>query len=149
MIKKRLSINLILSTFLTLLFFVSSCNQNIDVNKFNGKWILQEQSYHQDIIFKDGEYNKGYSSDDLIVNSCGKFYVNKNEKRIGITLSLIPNKIISENDTIYQECENLDIIKSNDSILVILKPNQGTRDKNDKFIRVNEILIYKKSRKNR
>ena len=118
--------------------------KNIQENKYNGKWILQEQYYNEDIIFKDGNYTKKYSHDDLRVESNGKFYLNKNENRIGITISLIPDKIIIENDTIFQECENLDVLESNDSILRILKPNQGSRDKYGKFIRVNEILIYKK-----
>jgi hypothetical protein len=148
MIKTRNRINLnsviILSFFSLLLFFVVSCNQTIEENKYNGKWILQEQNYNEDIIFKDGNYTKKYSSDDLRVNSSGKFYLNRNENRIGITISLIPNKIISENDTIFQECENLDVIEINESNLIILKPNQGMRDVNDRFIRVNEILIYKR-----
>lgn len=127
-----------------LLFFVFSCNQTTEKNNYNGKWILQEQYYNEDIIFKDGNYTKNYSSDDLRVSSSGKFYLNRNEDRTGITISLIPNKIISESDTIFQECENLDVIEINDSALTILKPNQGTRDVNDKFIKVNEILIYKK-----
>ena len=147
-IRKRHLINLnsviILSFFLLFLFSIVSCNQTIEENKYNGKWILQEQYYNEDIIFKDGNYTKKYSHDDLIVDSSGKFYINRNENRIGITISLIPNKIISENDTIFQECENLDVIEINDSNLIILKPNQGMRDKNDRFIRVNEILIYKK-----
>ncbi|TDE47101.1 hypothetical protein E0I26_03160 [Flavobacterium rhamnosiphilum] len=136
---------IILSFFSLFLFSVVSCNQTIEENKYNGKWILQEQNYNEDIIFKDGNYTKKYSSDDLRVNSSGKFYLNRNENRIGITISLIPNKIISENDTIFQECENLDVIEINDSNLIILKPNQRMRDVNDRFIRVNEILIYKKA----
>jgi hypothetical protein len=127
-----------------LLFFVFSCNQTTEKNNYNGKWILQEQNYNEDIIFQDGNYTKEYSSDDLRVRSSGKFYFNNNENRLGITISLIPNKIISENDTIFQECENLDIIQINDSNLIIQKPNQWIRDVHDKFIRVNEILIYKK-----
>ena len=149
MIKKRNSINLnnvfILSFFSLLFFLIYSCNQTIEENKYNGKWILQEQYYNEDIIFKDGNYTKKYSHDDLVVNSSGKFYLNRNENRLGITISLIPNKKIRENDTIFQDSENLDVIEINDSILKILKPNQWTRDKNDKFIGVNEILIYKKN----
>ena len=135
---------IILSFFLLFLFSIVSCNQTIEENKYNGKWILQEQNYNEDIILKNGNYSKVYRNDDLIVDSNGKFYINRNENRIGITISLIPNKIISENDTIFQECENLEVIEINDSNLIILKPNQGMRDKNDRFIRVNEILIYKK-----
>ena len=146
--RKRHLINLnsviILSFFLLFLFSIVSCNQTIEENKYNGKWILQEQNYNEDIILKNGNYSKVYRNDDLIVDSNGKFYINRNENRIGITISLIPNKIISENDTIFQECENLEVIEINDSNLIILKPNQGMRDKNDRFIRVNEILIYKK-----
>jgi hypothetical protein len=148
MIKKRNPINLNIifkrPFFYLVLFFLFSCNQTIEENKYNGKWILQEKYYNEDIIFKDGNYTKKYSHDDLIVNSSGKFYFNRNENRIGITISLIPNKKIRENDTIFQECENLDVIEINDSILKILKPNQGTRDVNDKFILVNEILVFKK-----
>ena len=81
-----------------LLFFVFSCNKTTEKNNYNGKWILQEQNYNEDIIFKDGNYTKEYSSGDLRVSSIGKFYLNKNENRLGITISLIPNKIISEND---------------------------------------------------
>ena len=132
------------SFFLLFLFSIVSCNQTIEENKYNGKWILQEQNYNEDIILKNGNYSKVYRSDDLVVDSNGKFYFNRNENRIGITISLIPNKIISENDTIFQECENLDVIEINDSNLIILKPNQWMRDKNDKFIEVNEILIYKR-----
>lgn len=127
-----------------LLFFVFSCNQTTEKNNYNGKWILQEQNYNEDIIFKDGNYTKNYSSDDLRVSSSGKFYLNRNEDRIGVTISLIPNKIISENDTIFQECENLDIIEINEHNLIIQKPTQWIRDVNDRFIRVNESLIYKK-----
>ena len=149
MIKKRNPINLnnvfILSFFSLLFFLIYSCNQTIVENNYNGKWILQEQYYNEDIIFKDGNYTKKYSHDDLRVSSSGKFYLNSNENRLGITISLIPNKIISENDTIFQDCENLDVIEINDSILKIQKPNQGTRDKYGKFIRVNEILIFKKN----
>ena len=148
MLKKRnqnnFNIMFILSFFFLILFFVFSCNQTTEKNKYNGKWILQEQNYNEDIIFQDGNYTKKYSSDDLRVNSSGKFYLNKNENRSGITISLIPDKIISENDTILQECENLDVLEINDSNLIIQKSNQWDRDVNDKFIRVNEILIYKK-----
>lgn len=129
--------------FFLLLFFAAGCNQ-ITKSKYNGKWILQGQHYHEDIILEDGNYTKKYSQDDLRGISSGKFYFNKNENRTGMTLSLIPDKIISEKDTIFQECENLDVIEINDSSLVILKPNQWNRDKMDKFIRVNEILIYKR-----
>ena len=149
MIKKRnpnnLNIIFMRSFFYLLLFSVVSCNQTIEENKYNGKWILQEQYYNEDIIFKDGNYTKKYSHDDLVVNSSGKFYLNRNENRLGITISLIPNKKIRKNDTIFQDCENLDVIEINDSILKILKPNQWMRDKNDRFIGVNEILIYKKN----
>ena len=127
-----------------LLFVVFGCNQNIEKNKYNGKWILKQQNYTEKIILQNGNYTKEYSSDDIRVNSNGKFYLNRNENRLGITLSLIPNKIISEKDTIFQECENLDIIKINDSNLIIQKPNQWIRNVNDKFTRVNETLIYKK-----
>ena len=127
-----------------LLIFVFGCNQNIENNKYNGKWILKQQNYTEKIILQNGNYTKDYSSDDIRVNSNGKFYLNRNENRLGITLSLIPNKIISEKDTIFQECENLDIIEINDSNLIIQKPNQWIRNVNDKFMRVNETLIYKK-----
>ena len=151
MIKKRNPINLnivfVLSFFSLLLFFLFSFNQTIEKNNYNGNWILKEQNYTEEIILQDGNYNKEYSSDDLRVNSSGKFYLNRNKNRLGITLSLIPNKIISENDTIFQECEYLDIIEINDSNLIIQKPNQWIRDVNDRFIRVNEILIYKKKYK--
>lgn len=130
-----------------LLFFVFSCNKTTEKNNYNGKWILKEQNYTEKIILQDGNYTKEYSSDDLIVNSSGKFYLNRNENRLGITVSLIPNKIISENDTIFQECENLDVIEINDTNLIIQKPNQWIRDVNDRFIRVNESLIYKKQLK--
>lgn len=136
----------ILSVFCLLLFFVFSCN-SVEKDKYNGKWILQEQNYNEDIIFKDGNYTKNYSSDDLRVSSTGKFYFNRNENRTGITLSLIPNKIISENDTIFQECENLDVIEINDSTLVIQKTTQWIREINDKYVRVNEMLVYKKHKK--
>ena len=126
-------------------FWGSAYNQTIEENKYNGKWILQEQNYNEDIILKNGNYSKVCRNDDLIVDSNGKFYINRNENRIGITISLIPNKKIRENDTIFQDCENLDVIEINDSILKILKPNQWMRDKNDRFIGVNEILIYKKN----
>ncbi len=139
-----LNIVIILSFFLLLSLYAVSCNQGIEENKYNGKWILQKQNYKEDIIFKDGNYTKAYSSDDLRVNSSGKFYVNKNRHRIGITISLIPNKIVSENDTIFQECENLDVIEINDRNLIIQKSNQWIRDKKDKFIKVNKILTYKK-----
>ena len=145
---KTHQINLIMAfnrLFCTLLlFFVFSCNQNIEKNKYNGKWILKEHNYTEKIILQNGNYTKEYSSDDLRVNSNGKFYLNRNENRLGITVSLIPDKIISEKDTIFQECENLDIIEINDSNLIIQKPNQWIRNVNDKFIRVNETLIYKK-----
>lgn len=130
--------------FFLLLFFAYGCNQ-ITESKYEGKWILQGQHYHEDIILKDGNYTKKYSDDDLRGISNGKFYLNRNENRTGTTLSLIPDKIISEKDTIFEDCENLDVIEINDSSLVILKPNQWNRDKMDKFIRVNEILVYKKA----
>ncbi|MFD1604849.1 hypothetical protein ACFSJW_06010 [Flavobacterium artemisiae] len=129
--------------FSLLLFCAAGCNQ-ITESKYNGTWILKDQDYKDKIILKDGNYTKEYSSDDLRVPSTGKFYLNKNENRTGITLSLIPDKIISGRDTIFQECENLDVIEFNDSSLVILKPNQLDRDKMNNLIRVNEILIYKK-----
>ncbi|KFF02914.1 hypothetical protein [Flavobacterium reichenbachii] len=146
MIKKRHAINLnilvILSLF-SLLFFVFSCNQ-ITENKYEGNWILKDHNYTAKITLKDGNYSKEYSSDDLKVPSSGKFYLNKNENRVGVTLSFIPDKIITENDTIFQECENLDVIEINDSSLIIQKSNQFSRDAKDKLIKVNEILIYKK-----
>lgn len=148
MIKTRNPINLNFlisrSFFYLILFFCFSCNYTNQENKYNGKWILQEQNYNEDIIFKDGSYTKKYSQDDIRVESNGKFYLNRNENRIGITISLIPDKIISENDTIYQECENLDVLEINDSNLIIQKPTQWIRDGNDRFTKVNEILIYKK-----
>ena len=140
----NINIVIILSLLSLFLFSVISCNQNFEEKKYNGKWILQEQYYNEDIIFKDGNYTKKYSHDDLRVESNGKFYLNKNKNRLGTTISLIPSKIISENDTIFQECENLDVIEINDSNLIIQKPNQWNRVANDKFIRVNEILIYKR-----
>jgi hypothetical protein len=148
MIKKRSPINLniifIILFFSLVLSFVFSCNQTIEKSNYNGIWVLKEQDYTEKIILQDGNYNKEYSSDDRRVNSSGKFYLNRNKNRLGITISLIPNKIISENDTIFQECENLDIIEINDSNLIIQKSNQWIRDINDKFISVNEILIYKR-----
>jgi hypothetical protein len=146
MIKIRNPINLkivvILSFFSLFLFF--SCNQTIEKNNYNGIWILKERDYTEKIILQDGNYNKEYSSDDLRVKSSGKFYLNRNENRLGITISLIPDKIISENDTIFQECENLDIIEINEYNLIIQKPTQWIRNEKDKTIKVNEILIYKR-----
>ncbi|MFB9077668.1 hypothetical protein ACFFLS_00835 [Flavobacterium procerum] len=144
MTKKRLSNSLTLPFCSLLLCLASSCNQTVEENKYNGKWVLQEQNYNEDLILKDGNYTKKYSSDDLRVNSSGKFYFNRNKNRTGITLSLIPNKIISEKDTIFQECENLDVIEINDSTLIIQKATQWIEETNDKFARVNEILVYKK-----
>lgn len=131
---------------LSFFFFtpIFSCNQNIEKNNYNGKWILKEQNYIEEIILKDGNYNKKYSTDGLRVSSSGKFYLNRNENRLGITISLIPDKIISENDTIFQECENLDVIEINDSNLIIQKPTQWIRDVNNRFVRVNDTLIYKR-----
>jgi hypothetical protein len=146
MIKIRNPINLkivvILSFFSLFLFF--SCNQTIEKNNYHGIWILKERDYTEKIILQDGNYNKEYSSDDLRVKSSGKFYLNRNENRLGITISLIPDKIISENDTIFQECENLDIIEINEYNLIIQKPTQWIRNEKDKTIKVNEILIYKR-----
>ncbi|MTH16400.1 hypothetical protein [Flavobacterium sp. LC2016-01] len=146
MIKKRYSINLnfIIVLFSLPLFFVFSCNQSIEKNNYNGNWVLKEPNYTEKIILQDGNYKKEYSSDDLRINSRGKFYLNRNENRLGVTLSLIPDKIISENDTIFQECENLDIVEINDRNLIIQKSTQWIRDAKNRFIRVNETLIYKK-----
>ncbi len=133
-----------------LLFFsifissIVSCRQSIEESKYNGKWILQGQNYNEDVIFKDGNYTKKYNNDDLSVNSNGKFYLNRNKNRLGITISLIPNRIISENDTIFQMCENFDVVEINDSNLVIQKPTQWIKDTKGSIIKVNEILIYKK-----
>ncbi len=147
MIKIRnLITNLVISfILLSLLIFIDlSCNQTDEKDYYNGTWVLKEQNYTEKIILQQGKYLKEYSSDDLRINTSGKFYFNKNENRLGITISLIPNKIISEGDTIFQECENIDILNINDSNLVIQKPNQWIRNANDSFVRVNEILIYKK-----
>jgi hypothetical protein len=146
MIKTRNPTSLVISCILLflLLFIDLSCNQTNEKDNYNGTWVLKEQNYTEKIILQHGKYIKEYSSDDLRVNTSGKFYFNRNENRLGITISLIPNKVISESDTIFQECEYLDIIKINDSNLVIQKPNQWIRNANDKFISVNEILIYKK-----
>lgn len=146
MIKKRYTNNLdfIIVLFSLSLFFVFSCNQNIEKNNYNGNWVLKEPNYTEKIILQDGNYKKEYSSDDLRINSSGKFYINRNENRLGVTISLIPDKIISENDTIFQECENLDIVEINDSNLVIQKSTQWSRDAKNRLIRVNETLIYKK-----
>ena len=73
--KKKYPINLNIifmrSFSYLLLFFIFSCNQTSQENKYNGKWILQKQYYNEDIIFKDGNYTKRYSHDDLRVESNG------------------------------------------------------------------------------
>ncbi|MFB9077176.1 hypothetical protein ACFFLS_02950 [Flavobacterium procerum] len=136
----------ILSFFCVFLFFVFSCNQIIEKNKYNGTWILKERHYTEKISFKDGNYTKQYSSDDIRVHSNGKFYLNRNENRFGTTLSLIPDKMIMEKDTVFQDCENLDVIEMTDSTFTVQKSHQWARDARDKWIQVNEFLVYKKQK---
>lgn len=81
MIRKWVPINLnmvFIASFCSLFLFFS-CNQTIKKNKYNGKWILIEKNYSEIIILQDGNYTKEYSSDDLVVNSSGKFYLNRND----------------------------------------------------------------------
>lgn len=130
--------NCFFSTFLLL----CSCNQTD--SKFDGKWSITGKNYREELVLRKGYYIKHTWDDDLIIKSTGKYYLNDNLNRTNTTITLIPNKIISEDDTIFQECESIDIVAINDSDLFVQRPTQWIKDENQVPQRLNPIIIYRK-----
>jgi hypothetical protein len=123
---------------LILVLYLSwGCQNEIDLE---GKWRLKNDRKSDQIIFFGNNYKKVKSSDDLINESTGVYFVNKNRNRGTITISLIPDIQFSDGDTVIKECINLDIVKFSKKSFTVKSPTKWVmRDgKTIKFSSVSE-----------
>ena len=98
-----------ISTLIILIFL--SCRDKMN-DSIEGKWQHRDEYSRivSEIIFKNGVFEKRVCN-KLVISKCkGKYYLNENESRKTVTLSLIPDLIYSSYDTIILPCQNLDIL---------------------------------------
>jgi hypothetical protein len=109
-------INLILP-----LFFIYSCN-DCENNKhlIDGKWRCEEtkNKHGCEIVFRNGLYELTKWHDDIRSNTKGKYFFNENKERVSPTLTLVPDLIYLEKDTIILPCKNIDLLSITDSVLI-------------------------------
>ena len=127
-------------------FFISfiSCSHKNKDSLLEGKWRNENYKKGSEIELKKGIYKITKWSDDLVNISTGKYFINENDKRKSITLTLVPNVVYSEKDTIMLPCDNIDIIKITDSALIVQKPTLWVREVNNVSTIKNNTEIFKK-----
>jgi hypothetical protein len=123
--------------------FISCNNKNTQL-LIEGKWRHDDTKTGCELIFENGFYNITRWNDDLVNTSKGRYFLNENQARIKITVTLVPDLQYSEGDTIYLPCENIDIVSITDSFLIIQKPTQWVRNTEGATARKNITELYKK-----
>lgn len=126
--------------------FIISCNNEKKQFQIEGTWRYHDANEGCEIILKNGLYNSTRWNYDLVISSKGKYFVNENPARKCITLTLIPDLLISESDTLILDCNNIDIVSITDSVLVTLKQIQLPYENNSGTIWKNQIELYKKKK---
>src|SRR5574343_1381334 len=100
-----------------------SCNRNkIDESLIEGKWEFYIKDRLEIITFKEGLYSKIIIHDDLVSTIKGKYFFNENINRSEMTISLVPDLIFINRDTVLESCQYLDLISLTDSMLIIKTP---------------------------
>jgi hypothetical protein len=104
---------------------ILSCNRNkIDKSLIEGKWEFYMNDRLVKITFKEGLYSEIIIDDDLISTIKGKYFFNENINRSEMTISLVPDLIFINRDTVLQSCQFLDLISLTDSMLIIKTPTE-------------------------
>jgi hypothetical protein len=104
---------------------ILSCNRNkIDESLIEGKWEFYMNDRLVKITFKEGLYSEIIIDDDLISTIKGKYFFNENINRSEMTISLVPDLIFINRDTVLQSCQFLDLISLTDSMLIIKTPTE-------------------------
>lgn len=111
-----------LSNRILFAFFLISCSYEKKQFPIEGTWRYNDANKGCEINMKNGLYNSIRWSDDLIICSNGKYFINENPSRKCITLTLIPDLEINEDDTLILDCKNIDIVSITDSVLVTRVP---------------------------
>lgn len=137
-------IKMFLLVFVLCVFY--SCNSYFDDHYLQGTWLNEEGDRGHQIVFEQGEFHQTISNDDLVNKSKGKYFLNKNPLRSQMTISLIPDIIISEGDTIILENSNLDVVKLSDSIMFVRLPTRWVHETPNSTKRVNRMIKYVKLR---
>lgn len=102
-----------------------SCNRNkIDESLIEGKWEFNINDRLEIITFKEGLYSKIIIHDDLVSTIKGKYFFNENINRSEMTISLVPDLIFINRDTVLESCQYLDLISLTDSMLIIKTPTE-------------------------
>lgn len=139
-----------------LVFLISSCREDQDINTMIGTWKCTHYStptgsivdYKKDFLItfmNENDFNYSYFDFDIKNDFYGRYFINYNQNRINKTLVLIPNILKSGQDTIRLECLNFDIIKLSDLSMIVCKPTRFIdRVDNGKKIRYNEMLYFTK-----
>lgn len=140
---------------LLLVFILCSCQDNLS-NKLVGTWKLARhttptgnvQNYDKDLkitFHKENNFNYSHFDYDLWNDYKGKYFINYNQNRINRTLMLIPDTIISGQDTIRLDYISFDLIELSDSVMVVHKPTKFINRVDDgRNIRYNEIMFFSK-----
>ena len=104
---------------------ILGCNRNkIDESLIEGKWEFYIKDRLEIITFKEGLYSKIIIHDDLVSTIKGKYFFNENINRSEMTISLVPDLIFINRDTVLESCQYLDLISLTDSMLIIKTPTE-------------------------
>lgn len=129
---------------LILVIVICGCCDSKMPDKFNmihGKWEASDSLNSSTIYFGKNNYQESNWNIDVNNESKGKYFLNTNQGRCKMTISFVPDLIINKQDTLMQECFNLDIISLDDSILIVKLPNKLHLVKNESL---KKYLTYRK-----
>lgn len=123
-------------------FAISCANSKSDNDLIEGKWRYEVTKMGCEIVFNNGLYDLTKWNDDLVNTSQGKYFINENKDRLVVTLTLVPNLQFSDGDTIMLPCENIDVVKITDSLLITKKATEWIRRIDGTAIRNNITETY-------
>lgn len=141
----------------TLLYSCSSDKSKSIIDKLNGTWILDSISTPSDIyqetidanffIFRNTvDYSYEYWNGNVGNTSNGKFFILDNPKRGLMTLTCIPDILVSEKETIRLEYINLDILSIQENRLVLIDETKWLDRDSLPSVQFEKVYIYKKKK---
>lgn len=90
-----------------------------------GTWRTTDSLTQEVYVLKNGKYNKKSVYDSVRLDVEGSYFINENENRACVTLTLLPNETIPFDPDLITllPCENLDIVSINGEKMVVVRSN--------------------------
>ena len=109
-----------------LVFLVQSCQpKQTYFGLVAGTWRATDSLSQEVYVLKNGKYSKKGFYDTSMLDVEGSYFINENENRACVTLTLLPNETIPFDPDLITllPCENLDIVSINGEKMVVVRAN--------------------------